>query len=403
MFLRWLSVVVALLAYHVWNLKHAIQAQLLPKQLPPLFSAGGRCELIQERPGNDNRFKLCEDGLVLAPGIAIFSCDPGRRDWNTVIGPMLEPGRRGGLWALHYTSTTTEKPYPLELINYPTDADFRPLGIDITATDSTRTPSRLLVINHGRHRPTVEVFRIQLELNVVKLTHEITLAHPSFVSPNAIAVISPNAFFLSHDHYFTNRMSWPFNRILPWLETFLSLPLGRVDLVLFEAPPGTGVSNVRTVASNIACANGVAVSADGSTLAIASTSRAEVLLYSKYEKDVKYVSSVRVPFAVDNLAFAGDQLLAAGHPYIPELMALVDRKSSRAPSYVTTIAPRLIGSVDREESWLARIATGANVTTIFTSDGSFLSSSSGAFVDLETKIMFVVALYGAGVSKCNHV
>ncbi|CAE6425602.1 unnamed protein product [Rhizoctonia solani] len=192
-------------------------------------------------------------------------------------------------------------------------------------------------------------------------------------------------------------MLWPFNNILPWLETFLSLPLGRVDLVFFEAL--TGVSNVRTVAPNIASANGVAVSADGSTLAIASTSRAEVLLYSKQKDDIKYVSSVRVPFAVDNLAFAGDQLLAAGHPYIPELMALLDGKSGRAPSYVTTIAPRSIESVNRKESWLARIAAGANVTTIFTSDGSFLSSSSGAFVDLETKTMFVVALYGAGVSK----
>ncbi|KDN48608.1 hypothetical protein RSAG8_02595, partial [Rhizoctonia solani AG-8 WAC10335] len=403
MLVRWLSIIVALLAYYMWTLKHAIQAQLVPKNLPPLFSAGGKCELIQERPeARDNQFKYCEDGLVLAPGIAIFSCDPGRHDWNTVVGPMLEPGRRGSLWALHYTPTTTGKPYPLELVNFPTDADFRPLGIDVAPVDSAGTSSRLLVINHGRHNPTIEVFRIQLELNVVKLTHEITLTDPSFVSPNAITSISPTAFFLSHDHSFTTRMSWPLNTILPWLETFLALPLGRVDLVVFETLPGTGVRNVRTVAPNIACANGVAVSADGSTLAIASTSRAEVLFYAKHEADIKFTSSVQVPFSVDNLAFAGDQLLAAGHPYIPELMALVDRKSDRAPSYVTAITPRLIGSTDREKSWLARIAAGANVTTIFMSDGSFLSSSSGAFVDLEMKTMFIVALYGSGVAKCNH-
>ncbi|KAH7341442.1 hypothetical protein B0J17DRAFT_646562 [Rhizoctonia solani] len=399
-----LSIIVVLLAYHAWNLKHALQAQFIPKNLPPLFSAGGKCELIQERREEaDNQFKFCEDGLILAPGIAIFSCDPGRHDWNTVMGPMLNPGRRGSIWALHYTTTTTEKPYSLELINFPTHADFHPLGIDVAHADSPGAPSRLLVVNHGRHNSTIEVFRIQIELEVVALTHEITLNDPSFVSPNAIASISQNTFFLSHDHYFTRRMSWPLNRILPLLETFLSLPLSRVDLVVFETLPGTGVRKVRTVAHNIACPNGVAVSTDGSTLAVASTSRAEVLFYSKNGADIKYITSVRVPFSADNLAFAGDQLLVAGHPYTPEFLALVKGKSNRAPSYVSAIAPRLMASADHEESWLRRIAAGANVTTVFVSDGSFLTSSTGAFVDLETKIMFVVALYGSGVAKCNHV
>ncbi|CAE6408820.1 unnamed protein product [Rhizoctonia solani] len=400
MLIHWLSVVAALSAYHIWNLKHAIQAQLIPKNLPALFSAGGKCELIQEKEV-DNRFKFCEDGLILAPGIAIFSCDLGRYEWNTVMGPMLETSRGGSLWALHYTSTTTGKPYPLELTGFPGDADmgFHPLGIDIAPGGSTGTPSRLLVINHGHHRPTVEVFSIELKSGLVTLTYEITLTHTSFVAPNAIAAISSNSFFLSHDHYFTKRMSWPFDAILPWLETFLLLPLGKVDLVSFEASPGTGVHKVQTVARNIPCANGVAVSPDGSTLAIASTARAEVLLYSKDKTAIEFVTSVRVPFGVDNLAFAGDQLLAARHPYIPELMALMKKKISRAPSYVSAITPR---SASHEQPWLARIAAGANVTTAFMSGGSFLSASSGAFTDLETKTMFVVALYGSGVAKCNY-
>ncbi|KAJ1307875.1 hypothetical protein OPQ81_001955 [Rhizoctonia solani] len=404
MLAHWLSTIIVLLAYYVWNLKHAIQAQFVPKKLPPLFNAGGNCELIQERHEEvENGFKFCEDGLIIAPGVAIFSCDPGRHEWNTVVGPMLEPGRRGSLWALHYNSTTTGKPYALELIDFPIDADFHPLGIDITPTDSGGTPSRLLVINHGRHNSTVEVFRIQLESNLVELAHEITLSHLSFDAPNAISAVSPTSFFLSHDHYFTNRMSWPLNTILPGLETFMSLPLGRVDLVFFGPLPATGVHKVQTVAPNIPFANGVAVSADGSTLAVASTSRAEVLFYSKNDADIKFITSVPVPFGVDNLAFAGNQLLATGHPYTPEFVALVKRKSNRAPSYVSTITPRSTGLADYEDSWLTRIAAGANVTTIFMSDGSFLTSSTGAFVDLETRTMFVVALYGSGVAKCNYV
>ncbi|CAE6408833.1 unnamed protein product [Rhizoctonia solani] len=398
MLVRWLSIAIALLAYYAWNLKHAIQAQLLPKRLPPLFSAGGKCQLIQEKKMS-SQFRFCEDGLVLVPGISIFSCDPNRHEWNTVMGPMLDPSRRGRLWALHYTSTTTEKPYPLELIKFPANADFHPLGIELVPSDSTGA-SRLLVINHRRQNTTIEVFRIQLDPHSVSLAHEATLTHTSFVAPNAIAAISPTEFFLSHDHYFTRRMPWPWNKILPPLETFLALPLGRVDLISFDARPGKGVRKFQTIARNIAFANGVAVSADGSTLAIASTTRAEVQLYSKNETSVKFVSSVRVPFSVDNIAFAGDQLLAAGHPYLPEFMALVKRKSNRAPSYVSTISPRQTGL---GESWLARISAGANVTTAFMSDGSFLGTSSGAFVDLETRTMFVVALYGSGVAKCDHV
>ncbi|KAF8753359.1 serum paraoxonase arylesterase 2 [Rhizoctonia solani] len=242
-----------------------------------------------------------------------------------------------------------------------------------------------------------------LGIHSVSLAYETTLTHASFVAPERIAAISPTQFFLSHDHYFTRRMAWPWNKILPPLETFLALPLSRVDLVSFETRSGTpkGVRNVQTVARNIAFANGVAVSDDGSTLAIASTTRAQVQLYSKDETSIRFVTSVRVPFSVDNIAFAGDELLTAGHPYLPEFMALVKRKSNRAPSYVSAIAPSLQAGLGK--SWLTRVSAGANVTTRFMSDGSFLGTSSGAFADLEMQTMFVVALYGSGVAKCGRL
>ncbi|CAE6425593.1 unnamed protein product [Rhizoctonia solani] len=393
MVVRGLSIVVALLAWYAWNLKHAIQAQLFPKNLPRLFSAGQKCELVE-----NNRFKFCEDGLVYAPGISVFSCDPGRHEWNTVMGPMRNPSPRGGLWALHYNSTTTQQPYFLELTHFPADADFHPLGIEITPADSTGT-SRLLVVNHRRENSTIEVFHIRLDQQskLVTLEHETTLTDRAFVAPNAMTALSPHSFIVSQDHYFTRRMAWPLNILLPPLETFLVLPLGRVDLVTFD--PLAGVRQVQTIARNIPFANGVAISEDKSTLAIASTTRAEVRFYSLRPEGVKWVSSVRVPFSVDNIAFAGDRLLAAGHPYLPEFMALVKRKSNRAPSYVVEITPRAVHA----DTWLARSVhpDGMRVRDVFTSDGSFLSSSSGAFMDLDAGAMFVVALYGEAVAKCS--
>lgn len=391
MVVRWLSFAVAVLASYAWYINHAIWAQLFPKDLPHLFYDGGKCEVIRGKDVN-SQFKYCEDGLVAAPGIAIFSCDPGRYEWNTVMGPMQDPDPRGGLWGMHYTSTSNENPYPIELVGFPDDADFHPLGIDITPQDNS-APTRLFVINHGRHKPTIEVFRIQLAGGVT-LTYETTLSHPSIVSPNAIAAISSNAFYISNDHYFTRRMAWPFNLVLPGLETFLALPIAKVDKVQFGTD---GVDQVQTVAPTISMANGVAISPDGSALAIASTNRAEVLFYSRTDNDIKLVSSARVPFSADNIVFVGDRLLVAGHPYLPAFMKLVNRQADYAPSYVVAISP----SIQDGESWLARIARGADVVDVFKSDGSFFSSSSGAFVDSEMKAMLLVGLYATGIAKCE--
>ncbi|KAB5593980.1 Arylesterase domain-containing protein [Ceratobasidium theobromae] len=301
---------------------------------------------------------------------------------------MINPDPRGSLWALHYTADSSQKPHPLQLLNFPPGADFHPLGIEFIPD-----AAKLLVVNHQRHNSTIEVFH--LNLDDLQLVHETTLDHPAFVAPNAMAAVSPNTFFVSQDHVFTRRMPWPFKLFLPKLETLLTLPLGKVHRVEFE--PTRGINRVDTVATGIAFANGVAISPDGSTLAVASTTRAEVLFFAINGSDVgNWVASVRIPFSVDNIAFAGDRLLVAGHPYAPAFMALVKRRSNRAPSYVSAITP----AQNQSQSWLERIAHGADVRDLFKSDGSFLTSSSTAFADLDMQTMFVVGVYGSGAVKC---
>ncbi|KAG8749817.1 hypothetical protein FRC12_013208 [Ceratobasidium sp. 428] len=392
----WKSITVGLIAYWVWTRQHALKAQLLPKDIPKLFDAGASCTMIGNKEAN-GQFKFCEDGTTVAPGVAIFSCDPGRLKWNTIMGPMIDPNPRGGLWAVHYDSKSTQTPYALELSGFPANADFHPLGIEVIP--STEKP-RVLVINHRRDRPTIEVFRIYYhEGSALMLTHEKTLHHPSIKAPNAMVAVSETAFYLSQDHTFTFRLGWPLNMFLPVLETMLALPLGRVSLVLFDTVQGVG--QVQTIASQIPFANGVAISEDGSTLAVAATTLAEVQFYSRNQTSIDFVRSIKVPFSADNIAFAGDQLLVAGHPYLPAFMALKKGKTDTSPSWVSSISP---AETNSGESWISRIAHGAKVTDILKSDGSFLTSSSGAFADLEMQTMFVVGLYdGNGVAKCKLV
>ncbi|KAG9128072.1 hypothetical protein FRC07_005212 [Ceratobasidium sp. 392] len=313
------------------------------------------------------------------------------------MGPMVDPNPRGGLWAVHYDSKSAQTPYLLELSGFPTNVDFHPLGIEILP--NTEEP-RVLVINHRRDRPTIEVFCIHFrESSAVTLTHEKTLDHPSITAPNAIAAVSETEFYLSHDHKFTFRVGWPLNMFLPVIETMLALPLGRVDFVQFDTVQG--VRKVETVASRIPFANGVAVSEDGSTLAVAATNLAEVQFYSRNQTGIHYVRSIQVPFSVDNIAFAGDQLLIAGHPYLPGFMALKKGKSPTSPSWVSSIS---LAETSQNESWISRVKRGAKVVDVLKSDGSFLTSSSGVFADLEMQTIFVAGLYDRnGVAKCKLV
>ncbi|QRV74992.1 arylesterase domain-containing protein [Ceratobasidium sp. AG-Ba] len=399
----WKSVVVVgFVSYWVYSHQHALKAQLLSKDLPRLYDAGAECSIVKDKHAN-TRFKFCEDGVVVSPGISIFSCDPGRLKWNTVMGPMIDPNPRGGLWAVHYDSNSvTQGPYRLDLNYFSPNVDFHPLGIEVTP--SAEEP-RVLVINHKRDGPTIEVFRIYFssETGMLSLEYENTLQHPSITAPNAISAVSDQAFILSQDHRFTYRLGKPLNMFLPLLETFFALPLGRVNLVEFDTVDG--IRKVHTLKSGIPFANGVALSDDSSTLAVASTNRAEVQLYAWNQNSIEYVRAIKVPFGPDNIAFAGDSLLVAGHPHLPSFMAVKKGKTHTSPSWVSSIAPAVFDETGAgEDSWISRVARGARVSDILKSDGSFLTSSSGAFADMDMETMFVVGLYdGNGVAKCRVV
>ena len=51
--------------------------------------------------GRGRAAQACEDVRMLRSlGLVIFSCDPGRRVWNTLLGPVAQPEFRGALWTL---------------------------------------------------------------------------------------------------------------------------------------------------------------------------------------------------------------------------------------------------------------------------------------------------------------
>ncbi|KAG1834344.1 hypothetical protein F4604DRAFT_1945023 [Suillus subluteus] len=187
------------------------------------------------------------DGTVAARFV-IAGCDPNRKAWNTVMGPLRNPEPRAYLWLVETVDNSLQR---IELDGYPEGHNFHPLGIEVTPSQDG-APSILYVVNHAREETTIEHFTISPDTPTQALWQR-TISSPWFVSPNALAITNETSFYVSNDHLMTHRLPFPLAPTLPLIETALG----------------------------VAFANGVAISPDGTTLALASTSIGQVYFYDR--------------------------------------------------------------------------------------------------------------------------
>ncbi|KAM0753936.1 hypothetical protein T439DRAFT_298378 [Meredithblackwellia eburnea MCA 4105] len=372
----------------IWIYDHVVPPDL-PTSYSSLFSqnqghvghqGASKQLLIQEEAGAALPLKFCEDAtewdIQRSQGqgkktLVLLSCDPGRKEWNTVMGPLTDPNPRGVLWVMDPEAETPVASV-VKMEGFPSKSDFHPLGIEVLRVGSDQRPV-VYVVNHQRNESTVELF----ELNLVQLspsveataTYLTTLSDPSFTgAPNSIAIVSPVAFFLSHDHRHTRRGAGPLAKLLNFVETIGALPLSRVDLVELSSAVLSStkprVNHVRTVASRISFANGVALSRDKRTLAVASSTRKEVRLFNVdgINHALSLKERIKLPFHVDNLSLAPEEwiepnstsldahhptstFVAAGHPNFFSLAAVARGKETEffgtmPSSWVVSISPR---------------------------------------------------------------
>ncbi|KAG1838422.1 hypothetical protein F4604DRAFT_1941407 [Suillus subluteus] len=187
------------------------------------------------------------DGTVAARFV-IAGCDPNRKAWNTVMGPLRNPEPRAYLWLVETVDNSLQR---IELDGYPEGHNFHPLGIEVTPSQDG-APSILYVVNHAREETTIEHFTISPDTPTQALWQR-TISSPWFVSPNALAITNETSFYVSNDHLMTRRLPFPLAPTLPLIETALG----------------------------VAFANGIAISPDGTTLALASTSIGQVYFYDR--------------------------------------------------------------------------------------------------------------------------
>ncbi|GAA6004567.1 uncharacterized protein JCM10292_005676 [Rhodotorula paludigena] len=356
---------------------------LRPPELPahyarlPHLAGGAEASLEDVTVHSSARFSpaerlaYCEDAthFTAADGreLALLSCDPNRKEWNTVMGPLKDArAGNGAVWVLDPLVATSDGSAGLVKVELEWEAlqrgevQFHPLGVETVRSDGG--DDRLFAVNHGEQHSTVEVFSLggcrKDDSHLAYCAkHLATLSHPSLVAPNSIAPVSPYAFFVTQDHRFTRRTRSLLGPVTNMVETIFGLPLARVDYVEFSLPasPAQPVIHIEPVATSIPFANGVALSAAHDKLVVASTTRRELRFYdltwsSHDAHDVRHPTAqltrvVPLPFFVDNVSIIPRApssssssssaasstpstltVLAAGHPSYPALLATAHQK-----------------------------------------------------------------------------
>lgn len=412
---------------------------------------------------HDASGKLTERRLVLG-------CDPNRHNWNTVMGPLRNPDPRGTLWLYseHITTPSNTGSHPtgakekaaslldkirgtankktpqqtsqpstetaghrlqkLELKNYPEGHDFHPLGLEIWPSYGGNG-SYLYTVNHARARTVIEQFLLD-PADPTTATHIRTITHPWFISPNALALTSPDSFYVSNDHLFTRRLPI-LGHFVPITETLLGLPFSFVAHVTLNppsSPPSTPTIAEHTIeAPFIPFSNGVSLSPGGSEVAIASTTLNKVLFYTrdKTTNRLTYKTAVPVPFCPDNIRYYAPEshndetasLIVAGHPHFPSVAQVAANKTGAVgQSWVVSITKQ--PGVDKdskaktydvqapfsanEKVPFTALPKGYAVETIFQSNGTGFSTGATGLKDSLTGNFYITGLYapqGAMVCK----
>ncbi|KAH7930169.1 hypothetical protein BV22DRAFT_1079457 [Leucogyrophana mollusca] len=423
MLVRLATPFVLLLAAFVYRSGRVAKNNILTiPALPDGYYQGGNwkenCEIVKDEEAHT--IKYCEDMTFwdhldadgqLTDRFILLGCDPNRKAWNTVMGPLRDPAPRGYLWLY---STKGGEPQRVALQGYPESHDFHPLGLEISPSQSGG-PSNLFVVNHARERTTIEQFSLD-PTQPQFATWTRTLTSPYFISPNALALTSPTSFYVSNDHLMTRRLPNPLGHIFPIFESVGGLPLGWVSHVSVGAD---GAVYHEFSAMGVPFANGLALTSDGTQLALSSTSLAEIYFYARNTTThaLKHTHTVPMPFLSDNIMYDDSgALIVTGHPHFPSLIAVAANKTgATAPSWAVSVSPLSADTqvtpgfakrpydmhASLSASKLAPAAVSHEVETLFQSNGSVFSSSCTSLRDSETGVLYMVGLYEEGLLVCR--
>jgi arylesterase/paraoxonase len=255
-----------------------------------------------------------------------------------------DPAATGDLWVLDLAEPDG-RPVRVERDG---PAVFRPHGIGLA-----RTAAGLFVwvVNHPGSRHTLEAFELTVEGGRARARHLTTVASPALVSPNDVAAIDTERFYVTNDHGTTGG----FPRLM---EDLLGLNLANVlyfDGARFEEAVG-----------GLSYANGVALGLDGAELVVAEVFGGAITFHDREPNSGRVRGHLLVDLdsGADNISVAPDgSFWIAGHPRLLDFAAHASDASARSPTEVFRVQ---------------RTEGGATVERVIADDGALLSGGSVA-------------------------
>uniref|UniRef100_A0A8D0BWP4 Paraoxonase n=1 Tax=Salvator merianae TaxID=96440 RepID=A0A8D0BWP4_SALMN len=276
-----LGVAVALLGERLLSFWHrlAVSRELEPKRLP-------NCHLIKGIEYGSEDIDILPNGLAFIssglkyPGVKSFAPDKGGQ--------------------IFLMDLKEDNPRPVELrISRGFDlASFNPHGISIYVDNDDAV--YLFVVSHPHYKTVVELFQFIEDDN--SLVHLKTIKHDLLERANDILAVSPESFYATNDHYFSET-------ILMYAEMFLGLSWSNV---VYYSP-----NEVKEMASGFYSANGINISPDGKYIYVADLLDHNIHVFEKHANlSLTPLKVLPVGTLVDNIAIdprSGD-LWVGCHP-----------------------------------------------------------------------------------------
>jgi arylesterase/paraoxonase len=270
----------------------------------------------------------------------------------------------GAIWAYDLNAA---EPVPVNLTPN-ADTRFQPHGISLWTGADGR--DALFVVNHPADGDTTAAHAVEIfDLAEGGLVHRATLTDPLLVMPNDLVAVGLDRFYVTNTHGHPPGA-------MQTIETYLQLAGAEV---VFYGPGG-----FRPAIRDLVFPNGIAVSPDGTTLYVASTTGRTVRVYDRDPATERLVFRRAIPLGSgpDNIEVdAEGRLWIAAHPKLLRVEAHRDDPATLSPSQVLRVAPD--GSVEE----------------ILLDDGSAVSGASTAAV--RGRRLLVGEIFDDGFLDCT--
>ena len=200
-------------------------------------------------------------------------------------------------------------------------ADFHPHGMSLyRAPDGSLT---LMAVNHRLDKTSsVDIFSIQITGGTVKLEEVGSIAGRILTSPNDLAAVDQDRFYVVNDH----ASKTDFGR---WLDDALVLP--RTNILYFDGMKFT------IVAKGLNSPSGVALSKNGRYLYVAESYPRTLLTFERnpFSGELKQAGMLSIPSNLDKADVAEDGSVWVGsHPKAFATAAYRSNRGKPAPSEI---------------------------------------------------------------------